>query len=155
MHERGAVRARADAHAPSLRQPIGDLAGVGIAYVDGDDAAALPGAAAEDLHAVDIGHAIQETRDQPFDMRLHIRHPALRKPAAPRRKTRQAMRIGRSGLERLGHEARMALVEAMHARTAFHQRGDIKARAHAQPAGALRPVEAFMSGEAHDVGADA
>ena len=49
----------------------------------------------------------------------------------------------------------MSLVEAVHARTAFHKRGDIKARAHAQPAGALRPVQAFMSGEAHDVGADA
>lgn len=79
VHERGAVRARADAHAPSLRQPIGYLAGIGIADVDGHDAAALPGAAAEDLHTVDIGHAIQETRDQPFDM---LAHPPPRAPQA-------------------------------------------------------------------------
>ena len=49
----------------------------------------------------------------------------------------------------------MALVEAVNARTAFHKRGDVDARSHAQPAGALRPVQAFVARKAHDVGADA
>ena len=47
----------------------------------------------------------------------------------------------------------MTFVEAVNARPAFEQRLDLKAGAHDQPARALWAVQAFMAGEAHDIGA--
>ena len=64
------------------------------------------------------------------------------------------MRVQRAGLQRLGHEARMPLVEAVRAGAALQKRRHVHALRHREAARALRAVEALVAGEAHHVGAE-
>ena len=66
-------------------------------------------------------------------------------------KPRQAVRVPRSRLKRLGHEGRLALVEAVHAGPALEKRHHLKPFANDETACPLRAVEAFVPGEAKHV----
>ena len=61
------------------------------------------------------------------------------------------MCVLRSRLKRLGHEGRLALVEAVHARPALEKRHHLKPLANDEAARPLRAVEAFVPGEAKHV----
>ena len=64
------------------------------------------------------------------------------------------MGVHRAGLQRLGHEARMPLFEAVRAGAALQKRRHVHALRHGQAARSLRPVQALVAGEAHDVGVE-
>ena len=66
-------------------------------------------------------------------------------------KPRQAMRVFRSRLKRLGHERRLTLVEAVYSRPALEKRHYLKPLTHDEPACPLRAVEAFVPSEAKHV----
>ena len=61
------------------------------------------------------------------------------------------MRVFRSRLKRLGHERRLALVEAVHSRPALEKRHYLKPLANDEAARPLRAVEAFVPSEAKHV----
>ena len=102
----------------------------------------------------DLGNARQpvlEALDKPRHLGSDRSWRFLRHVFHAGGKPRQAMRVFRSRLKRLGHERRLTLVEAVYSRPALEKRHYLKPLANDEAARPLRAVETFVPSEAEHV----